>query len=63
MGKLSMLVRALRSIRDFIETKENSVEYAKRIGVELGHDVRLISIKPGMGTFSSEPDQSPRNKQ
>lgn len=50
-----MLVRALRSIRDFIEAKENPVEYAKRIGVELGHDVRLISIKPGMGTFGSEP--------
>ena len=42
-------------IIDFYRVRRNPVKYARTLGVKVGNRVRLISIKPGSGTFGSEP--------
>lgn len=37
------------------QARRNPVAYARSLGVVIGKDARLINIKPGAGTFGSEP--------
>jgi acetyltransferase-like isoleucine patch superfamily enzyme len=52
---LSSIRKKLVSLFDMIWVKADPVGYVRHLGVKIGNDVRLISIKPGMGTFGSEP--------
>ena len=45
----------IRSFVDFIRSKRSPINYARSIGVQVGENCRLISIKSGVGTFGSEP--------
>ena len=55
MQIIRIILIGFKSIKDLILVKLNPVEYARSLGVEVGNNVRLISIKPGNGTFGSEP--------
>ncbi len=48
-----MIRRLIRAIRREVEIRQNPVAYARRIGVKMGKDCRLISLSSG--TFGSEP--------
>ena len=50
-----MLGSLLSKILDFYYVSRDPVKYARSLGVTVGRDVRLISMKPGSGTFGSEP--------
>ncbi len=52
---VDMIIRAFKKMVELYQIKKNPVLYAKSIGVEVGERVKLISIKPGFGTFGSEP--------
>jgi Acetyltransferase (isoleucine patch superfamily) len=45
----------IRTLLDIYRAKTNPVSYARSLGVKIGQDVRLVSIKPADGTFGSEP--------
>lgn len=45
----------IRTMIDLFQAKSDPVKYARSLGVQIGDDVRLVSIKPGGGTFGSEP--------
>ncbi len=45
----------LKKIFAYYMIKKNPVEYARSLGVQIGEEARLISIKPMEGTFGSEP--------
>lgn len=48
-----MLLRALRHLRDRVDATRDPVAFARRIGVTVGPDCRLLGID--RGTFGSEP--------
>ena len=50
-----MLGSLFKKLLDFYSARRDPVKYARSLGVKIGNDVRLISIKSGSGTFGSEP--------
>ena len=50
-----MLGSLLSKILDFYYVSRDPVKYARSLGVTVGRDVRLISIKPCCGAFGNEP--------
>ncbi len=44
-----------RNLLDWYQVRQNPVSYARSLGVDIGKDARLLNIKPGPGTFGSEP--------
>ena len=50
-----MLGSLFKKFFDFYSARRDPVKYARSLGVKIGNDVRLISIKSGSGTFGSEP--------
>lgn len=55
MRMIGVILLALRSVKAQILVKLDPVSYARKLGVRLGQGIRLIGIKPGSGTFGSEP--------
>ncbi|MBE1425957.1 acetyltransferase-like isoleucine patch superfamily enzyme [Desulfomicrobium macestii] len=45
----------LNAALNWYKCKTNPVKYARSLGVNIGQECRLINIKPGFGTFGSEP--------
>jgi acetyltransferase-like isoleucine patch superfamily enzyme len=45
----------IKTFVDWYKVRQNPVEYARSLGVKVGQDTRLLNIKPGPGTFGSEP--------
>jgi acetyltransferase-like isoleucine patch superfamily enzyme len=45
----------LQSLVDYVRGKLDPIAYARSLGVQVGERCRLISIRPGAGTFGSEP--------
>ena len=43
------------TIKDFFWIRTNSVSYARSLGVKIGDNCRLVSIRREKGTFGSEP--------
>lgn len=48
-------MNVIRVLFNIFKAKINPIKYAKSLGVKIGEDVRLVSIKPLDGTFGSEP--------
>lgn len=49
------MISLFHNIAAIVAVKRDPVAYARSLGVKVGADVRLISIRPGFGTFGSEP--------
>ena len=45
----------LNSALAWYRCRKNPIAYARGLGVTIGNDCRLLNIKPGPGTFGSEP--------
>lgn len=45
----------LNIVYDWYRCKVDPINYARSLGVKIGNECRLINIKPGFGTFGSEP--------
>lgn len=50
-----MIKLIILKIKNELYIKRDPVGYARSMGVVVGERVKLISIKPGLGTFGSEP--------
>lgn len=50
-----MLRSAINTLRANLAIKRDPVAYARSLGVKIGNNVRLVGIRPGYGTFGSEP--------
>ncbi|MEQ1637428.1 MAG: acyltransferase [Methylococcales bacterium] len=48
-------MNVVKSFFSWYQARRNPVAYARSLGVVIGKDCRLLNIKPGQGTFGSEP--------
>lgn len=52
---LKLIASLFNYLVDELRIKIDPVNYARSLGVSMGSDIRLISIRQGSGTFGSEP--------
>jgi acyl-[acyl carrier protein]--UDP-N-acetylglucosamine O-acyltransferase len=45
----------IKTLISWYRVRSNPLAYVRSLGVTVGRDARLINIKPGPGTFGSEP--------
>ncbi|MDR4484159.1 MAG: acyltransferase [Nitrospirales bacterium] len=55
MKTVELVMGLFNSIVSRVRVKIDPVGYARALGVSVGEGVRLVSIRPGNGTFGSEP--------